>query len=157
MEKNVPIALILPSRWQDGAESLGKERTAVYGTRQYEKFLTFLMLGSSSATHFMIRRTIDSAWVKKTTDSSAEGFFDEKESEFLWLPPEMGFSGMSKSAFEVLSALKGLSKLGGGGNLSSEMFDPAVLPCSTKCAQMIKSSRKSGYSRLLKHNIISIP
>ena len=24
-EKNVPIALILPSRWQDGAESLGIE------------------------------------------------------------------------------------------------------------------------------------
>ena len=24
-EKNVPIALILPSRWQDGAESLGLE------------------------------------------------------------------------------------------------------------------------------------
>ena len=24
-EKNVPIALILPSRWQDGAESLGME------------------------------------------------------------------------------------------------------------------------------------
>ena len=26
MEKNVPIAFILPSRWQDGAESLGIER-----------------------------------------------------------------------------------------------------------------------------------
>ena len=25
VEKNVPIALILPSRWQDGAESLGIE------------------------------------------------------------------------------------------------------------------------------------
>ena len=25
IEKNVPIALILPSRWQDGAESLGIE------------------------------------------------------------------------------------------------------------------------------------
>ena len=25
VEKNVPIALILPSRWQDGAESLGME------------------------------------------------------------------------------------------------------------------------------------
>ena len=28
VEKNVPIALILPSRWQDGAESLGIERTS---------------------------------------------------------------------------------------------------------------------------------
>ena len=28
IEKNVPIALILPSRWQDGAESLGIERTS---------------------------------------------------------------------------------------------------------------------------------
>ena len=26
VEKNVPIAFILPSRWQDGAESLGIER-----------------------------------------------------------------------------------------------------------------------------------
>ena len=26
--KNVPIALILPNRWQDGAESLGMERTS---------------------------------------------------------------------------------------------------------------------------------
>ena len=25
IEKNVPIALILPSRWQDGVESLGIE------------------------------------------------------------------------------------------------------------------------------------
>ena len=25
VEKNVPIALILPSRWRDGAESLGIE------------------------------------------------------------------------------------------------------------------------------------
>ena len=28
VEKNAPIALILPSRWQDGAESLGIERTS---------------------------------------------------------------------------------------------------------------------------------
>ena len=28
IEKNVPIALILPSRWQDGAESLGMETTS---------------------------------------------------------------------------------------------------------------------------------
>ena len=28
VEKNVPIALILPSRWRDGAESLGMERTS---------------------------------------------------------------------------------------------------------------------------------
>ena len=28
VEKNVPIALILPSRWQDGAESLGMECTS---------------------------------------------------------------------------------------------------------------------------------
>ena len=28
IEKNVPIALILPSRWQEGAESLGIERTS---------------------------------------------------------------------------------------------------------------------------------
>ena len=28
VEKNVPIALILPSRWQDGAESLGMENTS---------------------------------------------------------------------------------------------------------------------------------
>ena len=28
IEKNVPIALILPGRWQDGAESLGIERTS---------------------------------------------------------------------------------------------------------------------------------
>ena len=27
VEKNVPIALILPSKWQDGAESLGMEHT----------------------------------------------------------------------------------------------------------------------------------
>ena len=27
-ENNVPIVLILPSRWQDGAESLGIERTS---------------------------------------------------------------------------------------------------------------------------------
>ena len=27
VEKNVPIALILPSRWQNGAESLGREIT----------------------------------------------------------------------------------------------------------------------------------
>ena len=27
-EKNVPIAFILPSRWQDGAESLGIETTS---------------------------------------------------------------------------------------------------------------------------------
>ena len=31
VEKNVPIALILPSRWQDGAESLGIERTSCLG------------------------------------------------------------------------------------------------------------------------------
>ena len=32
VDKIVPIALILPSRWQDGAESLGIElTTAVYG------------------------------------------------------------------------------------------------------------------------------
>ena len=31
-EKNVPIALILPSRWQDGAESLGMSSLAVYAT-----------------------------------------------------------------------------------------------------------------------------
>ena len=30
VEKNVPIALILPSRWPDGAESLGIEALAVY-------------------------------------------------------------------------------------------------------------------------------
>ena len=28
VEKNVPIVLILPSRWQDGAESLGTETTS---------------------------------------------------------------------------------------------------------------------------------
>ena len=28
IEKNVPIALILPSRWQDGAERLGIEHTS---------------------------------------------------------------------------------------------------------------------------------
>ena len=28
IEKNVPIVLILSSRWQDGAESLGMERTS---------------------------------------------------------------------------------------------------------------------------------
>ena len=28
VEKNVPIALILPSRWRDGAESLGMEHTS---------------------------------------------------------------------------------------------------------------------------------
>ena len=28
VEKNVPIAFILPSRWRDGAESLGMERTS---------------------------------------------------------------------------------------------------------------------------------
>ena len=28
VEKNVPLALILPSRWQDGAESLGMECTS---------------------------------------------------------------------------------------------------------------------------------
>ena len=28
VEKNVPTALILPSRWQDGAESLGIETTS---------------------------------------------------------------------------------------------------------------------------------
>ena len=28
VENNVPIALILPSRWQDGAESLGMETTS---------------------------------------------------------------------------------------------------------------------------------
>ena len=28
IEKNVPIALILPSRWRYGAESLGMERTS---------------------------------------------------------------------------------------------------------------------------------
>ena len=28
IEKNGPIALILPSRWQDGAESLGMETTS---------------------------------------------------------------------------------------------------------------------------------
>ena len=31
VEKNVPIALILPSRWQDGAESLGTRALAVNG------------------------------------------------------------------------------------------------------------------------------
>ena len=32
VEKNVPIALILPSRWRDGAESLRRDRAlAVYG------------------------------------------------------------------------------------------------------------------------------
>ena len=30
IEKNVPIAFILPSRWQDGAESVGMETTSVY-------------------------------------------------------------------------------------------------------------------------------
>ena len=30
IEKNVPIVFILPSRWQNGAESLGSEIT-VYG------------------------------------------------------------------------------------------------------------------------------
>ena len=28
IEKNVPLALILPSRWQDGAENLGIETTS---------------------------------------------------------------------------------------------------------------------------------
>ena len=28
IKKNVPIAFILPSRWQDGAESLGIETTS---------------------------------------------------------------------------------------------------------------------------------
>ena len=28
VEKNVPIALILPTRWRGGAESLGMERTS---------------------------------------------------------------------------------------------------------------------------------
>ena len=28
IEKNVPIMLILPSKWQDGAESLGIEHTS---------------------------------------------------------------------------------------------------------------------------------
>ena len=30
VESNVSIAFILPSRWQDGADSLGMETTAVY-------------------------------------------------------------------------------------------------------------------------------
>ena len=30
IEKNVPIVFILPSRWQDGAESLGLEHTSCF-------------------------------------------------------------------------------------------------------------------------------
>ena len=30
IEKNVPIAFILPNRWQDGAESLGIETTSCF-------------------------------------------------------------------------------------------------------------------------------
>ena len=31
IEKNVPIAFMLPSRWRDGAEGLGKRPLAFYG------------------------------------------------------------------------------------------------------------------------------
>ena len=33
VERNVPIVLILSSRWRDGAESLGNRALAVYGKR----------------------------------------------------------------------------------------------------------------------------
>ena len=35
-EKNVPIALILPSRWQDGAESLGMKTTSCLCCRLFD-------------------------------------------------------------------------------------------------------------------------
>ena len=37
--KNVPIALILPNRWQDGAESLGMERTIFLWLFDYQNKL----------------------------------------------------------------------------------------------------------------------
>ena len=37
VEKNVPIALILPTRWQDAAESLGMETSSVYGFAHLKK------------------------------------------------------------------------------------------------------------------------
>ena len=43
-EKNVPIALILPSRWQDGAESLGTECTSClcYGLLEQDEQFVYL-------------------------------------------------------------------------------------------------------------------
>ena len=39
IEKNVPIALILPSRWEDGAESLGTEHTTCLCRNVLKRFI----------------------------------------------------------------------------------------------------------------------
>ena len=46
-EKNVPKVFILPSRWQDGAESLGIETTSCLGMLLCQKLLMTSTLGFS--------------------------------------------------------------------------------------------------------------
>ena len=48
VEKNVPIAFILPSRWQDSAESLGMERTSCLWFTNWQ--LQFVVIFSESQT-----------------------------------------------------------------------------------------------------------
>ena len=43
-EKNVPKALILPSRWQDSAESLGMEHTYYLRLYQVMSFSYFIQI-----------------------------------------------------------------------------------------------------------------
>ena len=50
-EKNVPTAFILPRRWQDGAESLGMERTSGYGCVLLSKYFDQLTSPETRGKH----------------------------------------------------------------------------------------------------------
>ena len=39
VEKHVPTAMILPRRWRDGAESLGRRPQAVHGLSKFDKII----------------------------------------------------------------------------------------------------------------------
>ena len=56
VEKNVPIALILPSRWQDGAESLGLESTSCICYRDLHFLLNRLMHCKEKMHKFISRQ-----------------------------------------------------------------------------------------------------
>ena len=64
IEKNVPIALILPSRWQDGAESLGIEHTSCLWFYQYSPvYLLYLcsacLRGNLRMSMFLVEKGAD--------------------------------------------------------------------------------------------------
>ena len=71
VEKNVPIALILPNRWQDGAESLGMERTIFLWLFDYQNKLNgnpglhlFIFVLFHTSTEF-VQKTVDFRWNRR--------------------------------------------------------------------------------------------